>query len=170
MRPTHLDPNYKSDGHWTTLRELAPYLWREGRGDLKVRVVVALVLLVAAKLTNVYVPIILKMAVDRLGSGADALVVAPIGLLIAYGLARVGALGFGELRDSLFARVAQNAIREVALKTFRHLASKASSSCCSSWSSTSCRPWSRSGWSRASSGTCSTSVSRPSRWSSSSPS
>ncbi|MEJ2015707.1 MAG: ABC transporter ATP-binding protein/permease [Limibacillus sp.] len=121
MRPTHLDPNYKSDGHWTTLRELAPYLWREGRGDLKVRVVVALVLLVAAKLTNVYVPIILKMAVDRLGSGADALVVAPIGLLIAYGLARVGALGFGELRDSLFARVAQNAIREVALKTFRHL-------------------------------------------------
>ena len=121
MRPTHLDPNYKSDGHWTTLRELSPYLWREGRGDLKARVVAALVLLVAAKLTNVYVPIILKMAVDRLGSGADALVVAPIGLLIAYGLARVGALGFGELRDSLFARVAQNAIREVALKTFRHL-------------------------------------------------
>ena len=121
MRPTHLDPNSKSDGHWTTLRELSPYLWREGRGDLKARVVAALVLLVAAKLTNVYVPIILKMAVDRLGSGADALVVAPIGLLIAYGLARVGALGFGELRDSLFARVAQNAIREVALKTFRHL-------------------------------------------------
>ena len=122
MRPTHMDPDYKSDGHWTTLRELAPYLWREGRGDLKARVMVALVLLVAAKLTNVYVPIILKMAVDALsGEDGAAIVAAPIGLLVAYGLARVGALGFGELRDSLFARVAQNAIREVALKTFRHL-------------------------------------------------
>ena len=121
MRPTHLDPNYKSDGHWTTLRELAPYLWPPGRGDLKARVVVALLLLVAAKLTNVFVPILLKMAVDRLGSGEAVLIAAPIGLLVAYGLARVGALGFGELRDSLFARVAQNAIRAVALSTFRHL-------------------------------------------------
>jgi ATP-binding cassette subfamily B protein len=121
MRPTHLDPNQKLEDHWGTLRQLLPYLWPPGRGDLKTRVLIALALLVVAKLTNVYVPILLKKAVDTLGAGQSALLVAPIGLLLAYGLARFGALAFGELRDSLFARVAQNAIREVALKTFRHL-------------------------------------------------
>ena len=78
MRPTHLDPNQKPEDHWGTLRQLLPYLWPPGRGDLKTRVMMALGLLVVAKLTNVYVPILLKTAVDTLGAGQSVLLVAPI--------------------------------------------------------------------------------------------
>ncbi|MET4805346.1 ABC transporter ATP-binding protein/permease [Limibacillus sp. MBR-115] len=121
MRPTTIDSSTSSDGHWKTLRQLLPYLWQADSRGLKLRVVMALSLLVAAKLTNIYVPLILRNAVDSLSAPDASLIVAPVGLLLAYGGARVGALAFGELRDALFARVAQNAIRQVALKTFRHL-------------------------------------------------
>jgi ATP-binding cassette subfamily B protein len=84
-------------------------------------VVLALVFLVAAKGANVTVPLLLREAVDRLGAPEAGFVVVPLALLIAYGLARVMALGFGELRDALFVTVAQRAIRQVALATFRRL-------------------------------------------------
>jgi ATP-binding cassette subfamily B protein len=85
-------------------------------------VVIAMALLIAAKATTVYVPIILRDAVDALSlpSGQIVLTLA-LGLLIAYGAARILARGFGELRDAVFAKVAQHAIRLVALRTFRHL-------------------------------------------------
>lgn len=124
MRPTTI-PAGKSLGreHFRTFLKLLPYLWPKDRFDLKVRVAVALALLVAAKLTNIVVPLLLREAVDALSVENAALLAVPLALLLAYGAARVLALGFGELRDALFARVAQQAIREVTLKAFRHLLS-----------------------------------------------
>jgi ATP-binding cassette subfamily B protein len=85
-------------------------------------VVIAMALLIAAKATTVYVPIILRDAVDALSLPSDQIVLTlALGLLIAYGAARILARGFGELRDAVFAKVAQHAIRLVALRTFRHL-------------------------------------------------
>jgi ATP-binding cassette subfamily B protein len=122
MRPTHFDPSqFRMRGQARNLRRLLPYLWPAGRADLKARVAVAVVMLVAAKLTNVYVPILLRGAVDGLSPQASLAVALPLGFILAYGAARVLAIGFGQLRDAVFAKVAQHAIREVALKAFRHL-------------------------------------------------
>ena len=105
------------------IRSLLPYLWPSGRGDLKLRVVVALLFLVAAKVAVVQVPLLLGRVVDALDSdgGAAAVVAVPAALIVAFGLARLLSVAFGELRDAVFAKVAQQAIREVALKTFRKL-------------------------------------------------
>lgn len=100
-----------------------PYLWPRGETGLRTRVVVAMLFLVAAKATNVAVPIFYKEAVDSLTpiAGGTAALAVPIALLIAYGLSRVMAQAFGELRDAVFTRVAQRAIRLAGLRTFRHL-------------------------------------------------
>ena len=100
---------------------LARHLWPKGETTLRMRVVVALVLLVAAKLVNVYVPILYKQAVDALGSPAAQAVAVPIALIVAYGVARVLAQAFGEIRDAIFAPVSQRAIRNLALEVFGHL-------------------------------------------------
>ena len=107
---------------------LLPYLWpRRGTSEIwvemRLRVFVALVLLVGAKLANVTVPILYKQAVDVLtGENATAAILAvPIGLLVAYGLVRILTVAFSELRDAIFAKVAQRSIRTVALRTFQHL-------------------------------------------------
>ena len=90
---------------------------------MRFRVVAALICLLLAKALGVYVPVIFRNAVDVLapGSGAADAIAVPVGLILAYGAARVMSQGFGELRDALFARVAQRAIRTVALQVFRHL-------------------------------------------------
>jgi len=114
---------------WRTIRTLLPYLWPKGAAELKARVVTALLFLLAAKLCNVYVPMLYKRAVDSLSQGAGGHVTAaataaagvPLAIILAYGLARVMALVFGELRDAIFAKVAARAIRQVALRTFVHL-------------------------------------------------
>ena len=106
-----------------TIRTLLPYLWPRDSLELRLRVVAAIVLLVAAKGVNVAVPWFYKTAVDVLtapGSGA-AVAAVPVFILVAYGVARVSAQAFGELRDAVFAKVAQRAIRKAALQTFRHL-------------------------------------------------
>ncbi len=116
-------------GQWQAVRELLPHLWTRIGWDLRTRVGAAVCCLIVAKLTNVYVPILFKAMVDaltpRLGeggaTGATVAIAVPIGLLIAYGLARIATQLFSELRDGIFARVAQRAIRNVALQTFRHL-------------------------------------------------
>ena len=108
-------------GHLGTLFSLFPYLWPPGQPGLQARVVIAMVFLVLAKLVNVAVPFLYKEAVDRLTSPADLMLGIPLAAIAAYGLARVGAQAFGELRDSVFARVGQRAIRTVALATFEHL-------------------------------------------------
>jgi ATP-binding cassette subfamily B protein len=108
---------------WRTLATLGPHLWPRGEGELKARVVLALLLLGGAKAANVYVPIVYKQAVDALTptGAAAAAIAAPIGLIVAYGLLRCLAQAFAELRDAVFAKVAQRAIRRTALATFRHL-------------------------------------------------
>jgi ATP-binding cassette subfamily B protein len=130
MRGTTLSSDDKVRfGQLKVLAGLLPYLWPAGRSDLKLRVAIAMVFLVLAKLATVTVPLVLKQAVDALtpgggGSGAGAIelaLVVPLGLLLAYGAVRVAALGFGELRDSLFSAVEQNAVRRAGLATFRHL-------------------------------------------------
>ena len=104
-----------------TVRALLPYLWPPGQPGLRTRVLISLLLLIAAKATSVAVPIFYKYAVDILGGETSAAVVVPIALLVGYGLCRVLAHAFGELRDAVFARVAQRAIRQAGLKTFQHL-------------------------------------------------
>jgi ABC-type transport system involved in Fe-S cluster assembly fused permease/ATPase subunit len=108
---------------WRTIRTLAPYLWPAGRVDLRVRVVISMLFLIGAKVATVYIPLFYKDAVDALTpSEAGAAVVAlPVALLIGYGVVRVAAQTFGELRDAVFAKVAQSAIRRAGLETFRHL-------------------------------------------------
>ena len=97
------------------------YLWVEGRRDLKIRVVVAFSLLVMAEVASVYTPYLMKFIVDDLTGDVNPIVVMPIGLIIAFGVARVLTQSFSELRDAVFAKVGQHAIRQVALNTFRHL-------------------------------------------------
>ena len=110
------------------LRALLPHLWPKGQWDLRARVVLSVLCLIIAKVANVYVPILFKHMVDALGPqlgpvGATAASVAgvSIGLLLAYGLARIISQAFAEFRDGIFAKVAQRSIRAVALSTFRHL-------------------------------------------------
>lgn len=102
------------------LRGLLPYLWPRDSLELRLRVVAALALLAGAKVVNIAVPFLYKHAVDTLG-GKYGLVVVPVMLIVAYGTARVCSQGFNELRDAVFAKVEQRAIRQLALSTFRHL-------------------------------------------------
>ncbi|MBY0427943.1 MAG: ABC transporter ATP-binding protein/permease, partial [Alphaproteobacteria bacterium] len=114
---------------WATLGTLIPYLWPKGQTELRLRVMVAIVFLVVSKIFNVYVPILYKQAVDSLGGSVtghitDAATLAagvPIAIILAYGGARVLALGFSEVKDAVFAKVSARAIRQVALTTFEHL-------------------------------------------------
>ena len=108
-------PGTAKGGDWRVIGTLLPYVWAY-RG----RVVLALVALVAAKLANVGVPILLKSIVDALDSRTAALSV-PLALLAAYGLLRLSTTAFTELREYLFAKVTQRAVRTIALEVFRHL-------------------------------------------------
>ena len=100
---------------WRVVPMLLPYLW-----EYKWRVAVALTFLVAAKLANVGVPLVLKEVVDRL-TPAQAILALPLALLVAYGALRLSTTLFAELRDLVFVRVTQRAIRRIALSVFRHL-------------------------------------------------
>ena len=100
---------------WRVIPMLLPYLW-----EYRWRVLVALACLVTAKLANVGVPLVLKEVVDAL-EPTQAVLVVPFALLAAYGLLRLSTTLFGELRDIVFVRVTQRAIRRVALTVFRHL-------------------------------------------------
>ena len=109
-----------------TLITLLPYLWPAGQWNMRARVVVALTLLVGSKIANVYVPLFYRDAVDALSGvspveGATLVVAVPVGLLLSYGGAKILAQMFSELREAVFARVAQRAIRNAALRTFQHL-------------------------------------------------
>jgi len=113
-------PAISLDRSWAVLKILGRHLWPKGERNLRVRVVAGLVLLILAKITNVYVPILYKHAVDGLGPKAQVVAV-PIALILAYGFARVLAQAFGEVRDAIFAPVSQRAIRNLALEVFDHL-------------------------------------------------
>jgi ATP-binding cassette, subfamily B, heavy metal transporter len=105
-----------------TIRSLLPYLWPERDAGTKVRVVIAMGLLLLAKLATVTVPVVYARIVDTLApKDSTALLAIPVGLVIGYGLLRVGSSAFGELRDALFAKVQQRAVRTAARRTFEHL-------------------------------------------------
>jgi ATP-binding cassette subfamily B protein len=109
------EPSERHD--WETLRTLIPYLWA-----YKARVVVALSCLLAAKGANVAVPLIFKQVIDALDiTRAQAFIVVPAALLLAYGLLRFSTSMFTELREIVFARVTQQAVRQISLRVFRHL-------------------------------------------------
>jgi ATP-binding cassette subfamily B protein len=104
---------------WKVIRDLLPYLL-----EYKFRVAIALSCLVAAKVANLGIPILLKQLIDFLNIQANspqALLVVPVGLVIGYGLLRISASLFNELREAFFARVTQNAVRKLALQVFQHL-------------------------------------------------
>jgi ATP-binding cassette subfamily B protein len=112
-------PDNKNRNDWATLATLFPYLW-----VYKWRMIAALACLVGAKLANVGVPLVLKRLVDQMTISPDhprALLVLPVGALFAYGALRFSTTLFTELREFLFARVTQRAVRTIALKVFRHL-------------------------------------------------
>ena len=117
--------NSDADGQLKTLVGLFPYLWPEGRTDLRSRVVIALVALVISKVVTVLTPFAFKAAVDELTPGgaatAAALVAAPIALIVAYGFGRVMMVVTQQIRDGFFAKVAQHAVRHLAVRTFKHL-------------------------------------------------
>ena len=107
-----------------TFSTLLPFLWPAERADLKARVLVAMLSLLLAKAANVMVPLVLGDAVDRLGNldhETNLWLGIPLSVLLAYGIFRLSSLALNELRDALFARVAQHAVRALALKVFEHL-------------------------------------------------
>ncbi len=110
-----------------TLANLWPYMWPADRADLKMRVVWATVFLVLAKLVLVLVPYFFKWATDALtGELAapdyiPAILIAPVMLVLAYNVVRVVQVGLNQLRDALFARVGQHAVRQLGYRTFVHL-------------------------------------------------
>ena len=103
-----------------TVRSLLPYIWPRGDRTSHARVGAAALLLVAAKVATVYIPVVYSHAVDAL-SPRDHILTVPLGLIGAYVLLRTASAGFAELRDAVFAAVQQRTIRKVALQTFQHL-------------------------------------------------
>jgi ATP-binding cassette, subfamily B, heavy metal transporter len=102
------------------LRSLAPYLWPRESPGLRMRVVLAVVFLVAGRLVNITVPFLYKHAVDALTPG-KAVIAVPVALIVAYGVARVMSQGFNELRNAVYAKVTQRAVRRLSLSAFRHV-------------------------------------------------
>lgn len=106
------------------IARVLPYLWPKGQAWVKWRVIIALVSLVMAKLVAVATPMIMGAAVDNLsgdGGPSKILMLGAIGLTVAYGLSRILESAFQQLRDIVFAKVGQRALRKVGLETFQHI-------------------------------------------------
>jgi len=112
---SHPSSNPQSRNDWKTISTLLPYLWQ-----YKFRVALALTLLFLAKFASVAVPLVLKDIVDSLDA-TNATLLFPLSLILAYGGLRLSTAILGELRDAVFAKVTQGAIRKVALQVFEHL-------------------------------------------------
>ena len=113
------DASRAARGDWQTIRTLLPYLW-----EYRLRVLLALACMVGAKAANVGVPVLLKGIVDSLtpGTAPGKLALAvPIGLVMAYGVLRLSNTVFTELRELIFSKVTERAVRRVALQVFQHL-------------------------------------------------
>ncbi len=111
---------------WQTMKRVAPYLWPKDELWVKQRVAGALLLLLISKIVSVCTPYLYKKAVDALTnhSGTDvgtALLLGAVGMTVAYGFARMGSVFFGEMRDWVFVRVGQRALRKLAFETFTHI-------------------------------------------------
>jgi len=125
--PTPLSgPDSAHRNDWNALRSLAPYVWPKsdvpGARDIRTRIVAALLLLAASKAVAVGIPVIFRSVIDGLRLGdSQGLVVVPVMLLVSYGVMRIASQAFAELRETVFAKVAQRAMRQAGLRTFQHL-------------------------------------------------
>ena len=123
------DAQEKDASPFSVLLKLLPFIWPQDRPDLRLRVVLAGVVLVAAKLVTVATPLAYRAAVDWFTGGAKGaeavttvtFTIVPVALIVAYGLGRVMMMGFTQIRDVLFTRVGQNAVRQLSNQTFEHL-------------------------------------------------
>ncbi|NDV00814.1 ABCB family ABC transporter ATP-binding protein/permease [Pseudoroseicyclus tamaricis] len=110
---------------WAVIRRVIPYLWPKGETEVRVRVVASLAMILLYKLISVATPLVYKLAVDTLSGDATStgMLVAwgAVGLTVAYGLARLFTSGFQQVRDVIFAKVGQRALRLLALETFQHI-------------------------------------------------
>jgi len=114
----------KDKKYTKTFKLLFPYLWPEKRNDLKLRVSFAIVALLLAKIASVLTPLVLGRAVDsltELSAGINLMMLIPVALITSYGLARIISFTFVAIRDALFSKVSQNAIRKISLNMFKHL-------------------------------------------------
>ncbi len=110
---------------WNVIRRVVPYLWPEGNTGVKTRVVTSLLALFLSQIIAVITPQFFSRAVDALApedpTGATLLGFGAVGLVLAYGIARIMSVGLQQLRDAIFARVGQGALRALALETFTHI-------------------------------------------------
>ncbi|MCF1709631.1 ABC transporter ATP-binding protein/permease [Tabrizicola sp. J26] len=124
---TSADVSDRPTKGWETIRRVAPYLWPASPelGWVKRRVILALLFLVVARLVSVFTPFLYKAAVDALTNehrdDSWLLLYGAVGLTVAYGVARLASVAFNELRDAVFVRVGQRALRQLALETFTHI-------------------------------------------------
>ena len=125
MRHSHITSTQAPDDSLQIIKRVSPYLWPKGQLWVKHRVVWAMVMLLLAKVVTVFTPFLYKEAVDALAgdsaSPATWLGLGAVGLTLAYGGARLMSNGFQQLRDAIFAKVAQRALRQLALETFTHI-------------------------------------------------
>ncbi|NDW51927.1 ABC transporter ATP-binding protein/permease [Aliiroseovarius sp. PrR006] len=125
MAPSRITSTELPDNNWRTIRRVAPYLWPAEHPWVKRRVVLAMLVLLLSKLVAVATPWFYGWAVNELAGESTApaymLGIGAVGLTLAYGMARLMANGFQQLRDVIFARVGQRALRQLALETFTHI-------------------------------------------------
>jgi len=117
MRPSHFNEGEVTKVNWRVIKMLLPYMM-----EFKVRICFALLCLILTKVASVYLPFILKDIVDVLDQKKEnAVYLVPLGLVAAYGLVRLSVILFAEIRDTLFGRVTERAMRRIGLKVFKHL-------------------------------------------------
>jgi ATP-binding cassette, subfamily B, heavy metal transporter len=121
-----LRPGKTGGGNIATIRAVLPYLWMHDRPDLKRRVVISVIALVLAKVATVIAPFFYKEIIDDLAPATASnlvttVIVAPIALIVIYGITRILMVTISQFRDGIFAKVGQNAVRHLAKQTFAHL-------------------------------------------------
>ncbi len=120
--PPSLDAKAERRSSWSIIARVIPYLWPEDKAWVKYRVVIAMAALLLSKLIGTYTPFLYRDAVDSLSAnGVSDLVLGAVGLTVAYGVARIMSNGLQQLRDAVFAKVGQRALRMLALETFNHI-------------------------------------------------
>ena len=127
LRPTTSSVSLKRGQALNVIKAVLPYLWPKSRKDIQFRVVLAMLALILGEILGVLAPYFYGVSVDALAPGAEEnqtifmLTAGALGMVVAYGVMRILSVGFSQLRDVIFARVGQRALRQLALETFRHM-------------------------------------------------
>ena len=122
LNPKLASEQSEGEAAWRVIKRVAPFIWPSNNFNLRARVALAILALVAAKAIAILGPILQAWAVDDLaGENVPNFALGAIGLTVAYAFARIATNGFQQIRDSLFAKVSQRALRRLALETFEHI-------------------------------------------------